>query len=63
MGLDVKVLSLQLPTTPPGPRVMEEEWGAGILADLNWSHTIKIPLSFYTALQFQMHKLAISYAY
>ena len=61
MGLDVKVLSSQLPATPPGPRVTEEEWGTGILADLNWSHTIKISLSFYFVLQVQ--KLVMSFGY
>ena len=39
---------------------MEEERGAGISADLNWSHTIKIPLS---PLQLQVQKLVISFAY
>lgn len=41
----------------------EEERGIGILADLNWSHTIKIPLSFYSSLQLQVQKLIIGFAY
>lgn len=41
----------------------EEERGTGILADLNWSYTIKILLSFYSPLQLQVQKLIISFAY
>lgn len=37
----------------PCPRGMEEKHGTGFWADLNWSHPIKIPLSFHSPLRLQ----------